>query len=253
MVAPYATALAAMVEPEAAVRNFARLRERRGARTRTASTRRSTTRRAGCPRGPSVAIVKQLHGAPPGHGARRPRQRPARRRHARSASTPSRSSRRPSCCSRSGCRATCSWRGRAPRRCRAPRDVRDLGAAGPAPLHLAARRDRRARTCCRTGATRSWSTAAGSGYSRWRDLAVTRWREDVTRDAWGSYRLPARRRTAARSGRRATSRAAREADSYEVTFAEDHAEFSPPRRLDRDRASRSSSRPSTTPRSAACR
>uniref|UniRef100_UPI00358E756B glucoamylase family protein n=1 Tax=Crenothrix polyspora TaxID=360316 RepID=UPI00358E756B len=30
-------------------------------------------------------------------------------------------------------------------------------------------------------------TAAGSGYSLWRDLAVTRWREDVTRDAWGSY------------------------------------------------------------------
>ncbi len=30
-------------------------------------------------------------------------------------------------------------------------------------------------------------TAAGSGYSRWRDLAVTRWREDATRDCWGSY------------------------------------------------------------------
>ena len=30
-------------------------------------------------------------------------------------------------------------------------------------------------------------TAAGSGYSRWRDLAVTRWREDVTRDCWGTY------------------------------------------------------------------
>ncbi len=30
-------------------------------------------------------------------------------------------------------------------------------------------------------------TAAGSGYSRWRDVAVTRWREDVTRDSWGSY------------------------------------------------------------------
>ena len=30
-------------------------------------------------------------------------------------------------------------------------------------------------------------TAAGSGYSRWRDLGVTRWREDVTRDDWGSY------------------------------------------------------------------
>jgi len=30
-------------------------------------------------------------------------------------------------------------------------------------------------------------TAAGSGYSRWKDLAVTRWREDPTRDHWGSY------------------------------------------------------------------
>jgi cyclic beta-1,2-glucan synthetase len=30
-------------------------------------------------------------------------------------------------------------------------------------------------------------TAAGSGYSKWGGLAVTRWREDVTRDSWGSY------------------------------------------------------------------
>ena len=30
-------------------------------------------------------------------------------------------------------------------------------------------------------------TAAGSGYSRWRDLAITRWREDVTRDHFGTY------------------------------------------------------------------
>jgi len=30
-------------------------------------------------------------------------------------------------------------------------------------------------------------TGAGSGYSRWRDLAVTRWREDPTCDRWGSY------------------------------------------------------------------
>ncbi|MFI4969027.1 MAG: glucoamylase family protein, partial [Lysobacterales bacterium] len=30
-------------------------------------------------------------------------------------------------------------------------------------------------------------TAAGSGYSRWRDLALTRWREDVTRDPWGMF------------------------------------------------------------------
>src|ERR1700720_3665981 len=29
-------------------------------------------------------------------------------------------------------------------------------------------------------------SSAGGGYSRWRDLAVTRWREDPTRDCWGS-------------------------------------------------------------------
>ena len=28
---------------------------------------------------------------------------------------------------------------------------------------------------------------AGGGYSRWRDLAVTRWHEDPTRDCWGTF------------------------------------------------------------------
>jgi len=30
-------------------------------------------------------------------------------------------------------------------------------------------------------------TASGAGYSRWKDFAVTRWREDGTTDAWGSF------------------------------------------------------------------
>jgi cyclic beta-1,2-glucan synthetase len=30
-------------------------------------------------------------------------------------------------------------------------------------------------------------TNAGGGYSRWKDLAVTRWREDSTRDHWGTF------------------------------------------------------------------
>jgi cyclic beta-1,2-glucan synthetase len=30
-------------------------------------------------------------------------------------------------------------------------------------------------------------SSAGGGYSHWRDLALTRWREDSTRDAWGSF------------------------------------------------------------------
>jgi multiple sugar transport system substrate-binding protein len=32
-------------------------------------------------------------------------------------------------------------------------------------------------------------TAAGAGYSMWRSFAVTRWREDVTCDHWGSFVL----------------------------------------------------------------
>src|SRR5262249_53828679 len=30
-------------------------------------------------------------------------------------------------------------------------------------------------------------TAAGAGVSSWRDLDVTRWREDSTRDCWGQF------------------------------------------------------------------
>lgn len=30
-------------------------------------------------------------------------------------------------------------------------------------------------------------SSAGGGYSRWRDLALTRWREDGTRDCWGTF------------------------------------------------------------------
>jgi cellobiose phosphorylase len=30
-------------------------------------------------------------------------------------------------------------------------------------------------------------TSAGGGYSRWKDLAVSRWREDGTRDSWGAF------------------------------------------------------------------
>ncbi len=67
-------------------------------------------------------------------------------------------------------------------------------------------------------------TAAGSGYSRWGDVAVTRWREDVTRDSWGSYLFLRDRHTGAvwSAGHQPSGQ---EADTYEVDYAEDHAEF----------------------------
>ncbi|PCE25957.1 glycosyl transferase [Paraburkholderia acidicola] len=67
-------------------------------------------------------------------------------------------------------------------------------------------------------------TATGAGYSRWRDTAVTRWREDATRDDWGSFIFL----RDARSGQVWSAGAQpvdSEAEYEEVVFGEDHAEF----------------------------
>src|SRR6185503_17330739 len=66
-------------------------------------------------------------------------------------------------------------------------------------------------------------TAAGSGYSRWRDMAVTRWREDATSDDWGSYIfLRDSRSGAVWSAGYQPSGA--EPEDYAVTFNEDRVE-----------------------------
>ncbi|WP_324734045.1 GH36-type glycosyl hydrolase domain-containing protein [Pseudomonas paeninsulae] len=67
-------------------------------------------------------------------------------------------------------------------------------------------------------------TAAGAGYSRWRDIAITRWREDATRDDYGSFiflRDTQDGRVWSAGGQPIGSTA----DSHEVIFSEDHAEF----------------------------
>ncbi len=65
-------------------------------------------------------------------------------------------------------------------------------------------------------------TSAGSGYSRWGDLAVTRWREDVTCDDWGSYLFL--RDVSSGTVWSATHQPANvEPDSYEALFLEDRA------------------------------
>ncbi|MGA7919217.1 MAG: glucoamylase family protein [Candidatus Acidiferrales bacterium] len=67
-------------------------------------------------------------------------------------------------------------------------------------------------------------TSAGSGYSRWRDLAVTRWREDLTRDNWGQYIFLRDEQTGNvwSAGFQPTGN---EPDAYEAVFHEDHAEI----------------------------
>jgi cyclic beta-1,2-glucan synthetase len=64
-------------------------------------------------------------------------------------------------------------------------------------------------------------TAAGSGYSRWRDLAITRWREDPALDAYGSY-IYLRDRATGRVWSAGHQPRGVEADEYEALFAEDH-------------------------------
>ncbi|HEX5042981.1 MAG TPA: glucoamylase family protein [Candidatus Polarisedimenticolaceae bacterium] len=67
-------------------------------------------------------------------------------------------------------------------------------------------------------------TAAGSGYSRWRDLSVTRWREDVTADAYGSY-VYVRDLGTGEVWSAAYQPTGVEPDQYSAAFSEDRAAF----------------------------
>jgi cellobiose phosphorylase len=77
-------------------------------------------------------------------------------------------------------------------------------------------------------------TNAGGGYSRWRDLAVTRWREDGTRDPWGTFcylRDVSAGSEAGEAWSTAYQPTLRQGADYEAIFSEGRAEF---RRHERD-------------------
>ncbi len=184
VVAPYATALAAMVDPPAAARNFERLAERR--RARPLRLLRGPRLHAGPLAGGQERRDRaRLHGAPPGHDDRRNR------------------------------RCLAGWRMRTRFHAEPIIQATELLLQERTPRDVAVARPGRRRQSRRPGSARSsppaagdlttahgatpathllsngryavMLTAAGSGYSRWRDLAVTRWREDATCDDWGSY------------------------------------------------------------------
>jgi len=67
-------------------------------------------------------------------------------------------------------------------------------------------------------------TAAGSGFSKWRNIAVTRWREDPTCDPWGSY-IFLRDVHEGRVWSAGYQPAGVEPESYGVNFHEDRAEI----------------------------
>ena len=222
VVAPYATALAAMIQPEAAVRNFARL-DAAGA-TGQYGYREAldyTPRRL--PAGASVAIVNSYMAHHQGMALVAisnvlNNQAMVERFHAEpivQATELLLQERLP--------RNVLVSRPRA-EEVKSAASVRDLVA--PVVRRFNSARDMTPRThLLSNGRYAVMVTAAGSGYSRWGDIAVTRWREDATRDSWGSYLFLRDTRTGVvwSAGHQPTGV---EADSYEVRYSEEHAEFS---------------------------
>ncbi len=221
VVAPYATALGAMIQPEAAVRNFARLRSAgAGGRYGFREALDYTARRL--PEGALVAVVKSYMAHHQGMalvaignvlnaGAM------VERFHADpivEATELLLQERVP--------RDVLVARPRA-EEVKSAADVRDL--MPPVLRRFTSPHDAIPRThLLSNGRYAVMVTAAGSGYSRWRDIAVTRWREDVTCDSWGSYLFLRDMHTGAvwSAGHQPSGT---EADSYEVTYSEDRAEF----------------------------
>ncbi|MDP2787471.1 MAG: glucoamylase family protein [Pseudomonadota bacterium] len=67
-------------------------------------------------------------------------------------------------------------------------------------------------------------THTGGGYSRWNDLAVTRWREDSVRDPWGTFTY-LRDVASGATWSTAHQPTLRRAEHYEAIFSEGRAEF----------------------------
>jgi len=67
-------------------------------------------------------------------------------------------------------------------------------------------------------------TTAGSGYSKYKEIAVNRWREDWTRDPWGQF-FYVRERGSNQVWSTGFQPTQAQSDTYKVTFAEDKVEI----------------------------
>jgi cyclic beta-1,2-glucan synthetase len=67
-------------------------------------------------------------------------------------------------------------------------------------------------------------TNAGGGYSRWKDMAITRWREDTTCDNWGTF-CYIRDSMSGKFWSTAYQPALKRSQSYEAIFSEARVEF----------------------------
>ncbi len=67
-------------------------------------------------------------------------------------------------------------------------------------------------------------TSAGGGYSKWKDIAVTRWREDSTCDNWGTF-CYIHDATSGELWSNSYQPTLKRSKNYEAIFSEGHAEF----------------------------
>ena len=221
VVAPYATALAAMVDPGAAARNFSRLAEL-GALGRYGFYEALDYTRARLPEGKTVVMVRAFMAHHQGMSVVAIANallggKMRERFHAEpsvQATDLLLQERTPRDVAVAHPRAEEVRTAATVRELDLPRVRRLRSPHGAAPqAHLLS-----------NGRYMTMLTAAGSGYSRWGDLAITRWREDATRDDWGAYVFLRDVQSGALwSAAYQPSGVAPE--HYDVTFTEDRAEF----------------------------
>ncbi len=221
VVAPYASALAAMVDPGVAARNLSRLVEV-GARGRYGFYEALDYTRSRLPEGQPVAIVRAYMAHHQGmtlvalanvlrDGVMRARFHGEPIIQATELLLQERAP-----------RDVAVARPRA-EEVQAPAHVRDF--AVPAFRQFTSPHDRTPRThLLSNGRYAVMLTTAGSGYSRCAGLGITRWCEDVTRDHWGTYLFlrDVQSGVVWSAGYQPTGV---EPDTYRVTFSEDRAEF----------------------------
>ena len=221
VVAPYATALAAMVEPAAALENFERLTAT-GALGHYGFYESIDYTASRLPEGESFAVVKAYMAHHQGMTivalANLLLESTMRRRFAADPAVQA---------------TDLLLQERTPRTVAVARPVPEEGAARlhvrdevpPVLRRFRSPHDPTPRThLLSNGRYCVMMTAAGSGYSRWRGFDVTRWREDTTRDPWGSYVFL----TDAESGKTWSAGyqpAGVEPDSYEAVYSEDRVEI----------------------------
>jgi cyclic beta-1,2-glucan synthetase len=220
VIAPYATALAAMVDPRAAAANLARLAEV-GAQGRYGFYDALDYTPARVPEGESVAIVRAFMAHHQGmtvvaiadalfDGVMRERFHAEPIIKASELLLQERTPR--------DVAAARPWAAEV-KSAASARDVEPFGGRRFATAHQATP----ATHLLSNGRYVAMLTSAGSGYSRWGDLALTRWREDATCDDFGSYLFIKDVRSGA-AWSAGFQPSGVEPDAYAVVFNEDRAE-----------------------------